>query len=363
MALRFKKYFDTGNFISRVLLHLLFWLIVVTYFAWGFGFKNYKISFLNAAFYLPGFMLVSYSLIYFLIPRYLIKKKYWLFFAGLIIVLLACRVYTWLAQVTITANAALEGLTMLTGKSILPFIHVGAITISIKLLKYWYQQKQQTMQAEQQKVTAELQLLKSQVHPHFLFNTLNNLYSLTLTKSDTAPVVVTHLADLLRYMLYECNEKEILLSKEITVLKKYVELEKLRYGDRIDLSFSYSGNTGELLIAPLLLLPFVENSFKHGVSEQLDQCWINIHLHAEQGQLIFNLSNSFSREKSATMIGGIGLQNIKKRLELIYTEKYMLDITAAEEMYSVKLRVQLTTIETTFSVAGDAAEIKPAISL
>jgi LytS/YehU family sensor histidine kinase len=219
---------------------------------------------------------------------------------------------------------------------------ICGVAVSIKLLKKWYLENDRNQKIEKEKMLMELEMLKAQVHPHFLFNTLNNLYSLTLTKSDNAPVVVTNLSDLLRYMLYECREKEVPLLNEITALKKYVELEKLRYGNRLDISFSYSGGVNDLLIAPLLLLPFVENSFKHGMSEQLDQCWINLHLHAEHDSFSFNLSNSCSKEKKQAMVGGIGLKNIKKRLDLIYAEHYNLNINQDEDMYSVKLTMRLS---------------------
>jgi LytS/YehU family sensor histidine kinase len=134
------------------------------------------------------------------------------------------------------------------------------------------------------------------------------------------------------------------LEKEIDMLKKYVELEKLRYGNRLDISFSCSGNVRQLKIAPLVLLPFVENSFKHGVSEQLDQCWINLHMHATGNTFTFNLSNSRSNEAATEAPGGIGLQNIKKRLELIYPGNYSMTINEAPEIYSVKLEVQLSTM-------------------
>ena len=199
-------------------------------------------------------------------------------------------------------------------------------------------------------------MLKAQVHPHFLFNTLNNLYSLTLTHSDKAPLVVTHLSELLRYMLYECNEKEVPLEKEIEALKKYVELEKLRYGNRIDVSFVSSGNIKENLIAPLLLIPFVENSFKYGTSEQLDQCWVNLHFHADGNNFTFNLNNSISNDKTKTVSGGIGLQNIKKRLELIYPGKYELTVNEEAGMFIVKLQLQLNPAEKiqTVTVNGES---------
>jgi LytS/YehU family sensor histidine kinase len=236
---------------------------------------------------------------------------------------------------------------------------VAGIAATIKISKYWFIKEQRNLQLQKENIESQLTILKAQVHPHFLFNTLNNLYSLTLTQSKTAPLVVTHLSELLRYMLYECNDKEVPLDKEIEALKKYVELEKLRYGNRIDVSFVCNGNTNKLFIAPLLLLPFVENSFKHGVSEQLDQCWINLHIYTEGTTLFFNLSNSFAGEKEAGKTGGLGLQNIKQRLALIYPGQYDLSINQEEEIFNIRLVLSLKSVADAEKITVIRNELKP----
>jgi sensor histidine kinase YesM len=222
---------------------------------------------------------------------------------------------------------------------------LGGIAVSIKLLKEWFRQKQKTWETQNEKIRIELELLKSQVHPHFLFNTLNNLYSLTLANSKKAPIAVTHLSDLLRYMLYECRDDEVPLEKEIAILKKYAELEKLRYGDRIEIAFNCTGETNELMIAPLLLLPFVENSFKYGTSEQVDQSWISLNIHLDENRLEFHLSNSRNSNLENKNGGGIGLSNVKKRLELIYNGKHELVIKDDDpELFVVKLKLGLKRV-------------------
>lgn len=241
----------------QVLLHIIFWAIIVTYFAWGFGFGvNYKAAFFNAILYLPGFIFIVYVHIYYLIPRYLITRKYIQFFTGLIISVAVCTAYSWAIELTLSANARFEGVTMATGRAILPFIHVAGIAISINLLNYWYRQKQKTTEAQNEKMAAELDLLKSQIHPHFLFNTLNNLYSFTLEKSEKAPEIILKLSNLLRFMIYESSVSFIPLQKEISILQQYIDLEQLRYGDRLDISFRINGDLYKKEVAPLLLLPF-----------------------------------------------------------------------------------------------------------
>ena len=222
---------------------------------------------------------------------------------------------------------------------------IAGLAISIKLLKKWYKENEQKQEMQKQKLSIELEILKSQVHPHFLFNTLNNLYSLTLVQSEKASTVVANLSDLLRYMLYECNSAEVSLDKEIKIIKKYVELEKLRYGDRIDVSMSTNGNADQLLIAPLLLIPFVENSFKHGLSDQLEQCWVNLYFHLDGNVLFFNLSNSSKKDNVSKHDGGIGLKNIQKRLDLIYKDRYDLQLIEEDEIFTVRLKIDLNRDE------------------
>jgi LytS/YehU family sensor histidine kinase len=291
---------------------------------------------------------------YFLIPRFLLKQQYLLtVVVALIIFFIAAVLNAVLGQYLISplhnklgitvkniSFLQINYLTILAG--LRGGITIAGISCAIKLMKYWYVKEQRNLQLQKENLESKLELLKSQVHPHFLFNTLNNLYSLTLTQSKQAPMVVTHLSDLLRYMLYECNEKTVPLNREVEALKKYVELEKLRYGNRIDVSFVCSGETDKLKIAPLLFLPFVENSFKHGVSHVLDQCWVNLHLHAGKDFISFNLSNSVAKNETNAGAGGIGLQNVKKRLDLLYPQQYELHISEEQEIFNVKLHISIS---------------------
>ena len=337
-----QSFFAKHDRIKKLLLHFLFWLIVLMYFAWGFGAGiDFTSSFINILMYLPGFMLLVYSLIYFLIPRYLIKKKYWQFFAALSVVLLLCMGYSEIVQ-TLIKSKIFNGLTMRKGRGVLPFIHVAGIAISINLLQYWYQQKQQTIEAEQQKTAAELELLKSQVHPHFLFNTLNNLYAHVLDQSPQAPEIVLKLSHLLRFMIYESSVPLIPLTKEIKLLQEYISLEQLRYGDRLDVSVTVTGSLEDKQITPLLMLPLVENAFKHGTSNQTDQCWISFDLHVTEQGMHFKLVNS--KDGAQTAAGdnssGIGLLNVRRRLDLLYNGRYTFATEADTEVYIVNLEIE-----------------------
>jgi LytS/YehU family sensor histidine kinase len=327
---------------GQISLHILFWVIIVTYFAWGFGFGvNYKAAYFNAILYLPGFTFIVYTLIYFLIPRYLIKRKYVQFFIGLILVVAICSAYSWGIELTLTPNAKFEGVTMATGRAILPFIHVAGIAISINLLNYWYRQKQKTTEVQNEKIAAELELLKSQIHPHFLFNTLNNLYSFSLEKSDKAPEIILKLSNLLRFMIYESDVTFIPLQKEISILQQYIDLEQLRYGARLDISFTVPEDLDKKQIAPLLLLPFVENVFKHGINNQTGHCWISFDLRLSESAIYLKLINSKDKDEIPDLpaFSGIGLQNVKKRLELLYPDRYNLTIQEMDEVFIVNLEL------------------------
>ncbi|MES2848082.1 MAG: histidine kinase [Bacteroidota bacterium] len=343
---------------NRILQHIAFWCFYVCIYAFNYH-KNNAIStdFFIAVFTLPSHFFFTYTQLYFLIPRFLLKRKVVYYLLSSIVLLKAATMLNWFSYSVFSGPLeltymrhfsildSLVNFDIRTARTTFAFLMICGIAVSIKLLKEWYKENDQRKKIENEKISMELEMLKAQLHPHFLFNTLNNLYSLTLLRSDKAPEVVTHLSDLLRYILYECNEKEVPLEKEIAVVKQYVELEKLRYGNRVDVGFSCEGNIEELSIAPLLLLPFAENCFKHGISEELDQCWINIYLQSEGNELNFIMSNSFSSSRQKTIAGGLGLQNISRRLELLYPGKYQLTNTITNETYTTKLNIKLTAIE------------------
>ncbi|RIA09526.1 histidine kinase [Flavobacteriaceae bacterium MAR_2010_72] len=333
---------------SKVGLHVLFWVLILTYFAWGFGLDvNPKQSFLNALFFIPGHLIMVYTLLYFLVPKFLLKRRFLPFFIGFVILVMICALYTVIAQLSVSSNPSLSGANITVGRNILPFIHVGAIAASIKLLKHWYFQRQLTIEAEQQKTIAELKLLKAQLHPHFLFNTLNNLYSHTLDASPKSPEIVMKLSGLLRFMIYESNSARIPLSAELELLQSYISLEQLRYGDRLEVSITISGAIEKFQIAPLLMLPFLENAFKHGTSRQIDQCWISFDLAIEEHTMRFKLVNSIDpiADHDYGNLGGLGLQNVKRRLQLLYKDQHNLQLVKLDEVFVVTLDVTLEALE------------------
>jgi two-component system, LytTR family, sensor kinase len=199
------------------------------------------------------------------------------------------------------------------------------------------------LQLQRDNLTLELNALKAQINPHFLFNTLNNIYSLALRKSDKAPDIVLKLSDMMRYVLYECNSGPVPVEKEIQFVSNYIELERIRHGSQASINYSLTGNPEESRIEPLLLIPIVENCFKHGINAQMKSGFVDIQLNVFKGKLQLEVANSVPLNGSSFHDkGGIGLDNVKKRLELIYPDKHKLEITALPQSYKVDLELNLT---------------------
>jgi len=328
---------------NRLLMHVLFWTSVTLFFCFVFNRgESPWITMGNSLGFLPGHMIFAYTLNYFLLPRYVLKGKFVSACIGLLGVLAIALFYLRIADVYILHYSGYRRLWVLLNfpRSIFALFSVGWIAVSIKLIKHWYLEKEIQQRLEKEKLIVELQLLKSQLHPHFLFNTLNSLYSLTLEQSQQAPPLVLKLAGLLRYILYECNEPYTPLDKEIENIRNYIELEQSRFRERLDISLSFTGDFAGRTIAPLLLLPFIENSIKHGVSKQLDTSWISLHLHVENDVLTFQLINSRDEQPQSDP-QGLGLRNVQRRLLLLYPGLHTLKLTPEEDNYMVYLTIRL----------------------
>ena len=350
----------------RLQRHIIFWVSWWLFQTFIYSFspaielntgylKRLTLSSVDAFFYLSAHMFLAYSLMYYVLPRFILKEKY--VKAALVTVLLL------LATATISALTNFYILDPL-GRSVLSHVGQripltqdslfffaliaglrGAITIggfaaAIKLIKYLTMKEQKNTELQKQNISSQLQLLKAQVHPHFLFNTLNNIYSHAQVASKDAPRLVAGLSDLLRYMLYECNQATVPLWKELKMLRDYIALEQIRYNNQLDLSIEIPDDDGDLLIAPLLLLPLVENSFKHGTSQVLDHPWISLIISLNGSELKMKLVNGKSEYSDKTS-SGIGINNVRTRLELIYPGRHELRISNTEDAFIVTLNVEL----------------------
>lgn len=205
----------------------------------------------------------------------------------------------------------------------------------------FYQRQKQLLELREQKQAAELRALKGQLNPHFIFNTLNNIYALALCRSEQTATAVERLSGILDYVLHHTHDQTVLVTKEVKMISDYIALEKLRFGNRVNVSFQH--NINDLIsVAPLLLLTLVENAFKHGASQELGQARIDISLSSNTGQIDFKISNSKPKSQLVKENGSaIGLKNLKKQLELLYPHSHQLTLQETDSDYCVELRIQV----------------------
>jgi sensor histidine kinase YesM len=319
-------------------------------------------------------MAFTYAVIYGILPR-IIRKKNWLITAVLLIFVVAATI---IAQYFSSMHLGLMGYkrgfapppdstySIAHAFKIFFFNHptVAALAVAIKLLKRWWIKQKETEQAAKEKLRAELQLLKAQIHPHFLFNSLNNIYSFTLEGSPKAPEMIQKLSGLLHYMLHECRQSLVPLEKELKMITDYISLEKIRYGHQLKIDVNIQDEFSSVQITPLLLIPFVENSFKHGTSKMMAHPYVRLHISKQGDVLFFFLTNSkpLTEVTSANGSHGLGLKNVKKRLELLYPGRHELQIIEEPLSYTVWLKIALTETLTA-GIKASLNEQKPVYEL
>lgn len=334
----------------RVGWHLLFWLavFVLYWITYGGYLDKYYEQFILNAIALPARIIGTYVFIYLILPFAIEKKQPFIF--G-ILVLIHAVLFGLSIHASFYYTTPLHEFHRFSDQSLFNHTKIFSSTISnyaiplmaatIVILKKWYINELKNKKLAEEKIAAELNFLKSQVHPHFLFNTLNNLYALTLIKSDKTPDIVLKLSDLLDYMIYKSNAAFVPLKKELEILEGYIELEKMRYNERLDLKYEINGDTGSHEIAPLILLPFIENCFKHGASKDRTKPSIHIRMDIEPDLLLIKVINSVPAEKKEDQKEnvGIGLKNVKRRLELIYPGQHELLIYQGDTLFSVECKI------------------------
>jgi sensor histidine kinase YesM len=330
----------------RILRHTVFWLCWLLGWAcfWALVGTPFLTILVRVALYIPVFMIYSYPVSHIAVPTLLLKGRY-LASLGFILFWIVVGWYLNVFFLDHIFISALQRLNLYdSGENKALGFHCIVVTAAsfsaVSLLKHWMQKQQAWLQAEREKITAQLQLLKAQLHPHFLFNTLNNIYSFSLQTSPKTPQMILKLSSLLSYMLYDCKADEVLLEKEVDVMKNYIDLEKERYGDKIDISVNIHGDIQDKYITPLLILPFLENAFKHGTSEQLEKPWMSVDIAVKDHLLQCKVVNS-KNEFVPCSENGLGIQNLKQRLELLYPGKYDLKLADEGDFFVVSLLLEL----------------------
>ena len=318
------------------------------------GYFSYIFLVLVKAFLLLlAHMLFCYGIIYIIVPNFQLKKNYWLLATGL---LLACMLMLPLSNFLYTRIYPLIdkgfGLHVAVRDKFIVWRSVDAglinsvkltlVALAITLLKGWWVKQKEKEHLEKEKIRADLQLLKAQIHPVFLFNTLNNIITHAEAASPKAPEMLIKLSDVLSYMLYECDAPKVKLEKEIGMIKDYMTLEKIRQGERLDMTFQINGNPDGQFISPLLLLPFIDHSFSYCNNQLLEQAWVNLDITIDENFLSMKLINGVPADLSSEgEHDKQSLDNIKKRLELLYAGRYELKINAEHELLIVHLNLKL----------------------
>lgn len=357
---------------DRVKQHLLFWGIWYVYFAlthaaFPFGdpemsyFKNPVYTFTESFFIVLALVPLTYGMLYFVLPKFILKKKYLLaiffiiafwFAGGILNLYLMGTIFPQLLALLLPSQylplaPRSEGVSFFMA---VVATNKGAFTIAcsalmLKFGQHWYRKEHRNLQLQKENTESQLRLLTAQVHPHFLFNTLNNIYSQTQIESPKGSKMIMGLSDILRYILYEGQKPMVQLKQELQLIIEYVNLEKIRYDNKLEVNVLIPATPNNLYIAPLLLLPFVENCFKHGTSNVLENPWINLTIALKDTTLVMKLINGkgFAKEKEQKR-SGIGINNVRQRLNLLYKDKYDLQIREEEEVFVVDLRIELIRI-------------------
>ncbi len=333
------------------LLHLSFWCFYVSFYAYAISSRpGREISItrmsLSLSLQLSFAMLVTYSNYFILLPRYLRHQKTWKYLIEFIIpftILIFTRVYV--QRFVMESFDIHERYYYTTFYIVQLSFDTLLITIFVGMLRFatgWFELEARRKQMENDKLMNELKFLKAQINPHFLFNTLNNLYYLAYSQSPNTTEVIAKLSQMMRYMIYDSNYQQVLLTKEIEYMKNYISLERLRLNNEVPIDFVLEGEAENKLITPLIFITFLENAFKHGVSANNPASWVKINIKMEGNECIYTVENSKlksvveNKEKS-----GIGLQNMKRRLELSYPGRYTLKTDDQTDRYFVQLNLSL----------------------
>ncbi len=324
--------------------HLLFWLLLaILLTVIGEHTKSLLFSFLMEIINLSFYAGVVYYNIFYLIPKFLSRKKFGKYIAYLVVTIVVATMLKVVVFSLVHTGFDSKVWVVNQGYIFLALFLIAVASTIAKISVDWVTYQREKQEIITKNVTSELRFLRSQINPHFLFNTLNSLYALTLKKSDIAPEIVLKLSEMMRYMLYECNEKSVLLANEVNYIKNYLALERLRHGDHVDIQFEITGEINDQRIAPLFFIPFLENSFKHGLNHELVDGFVHINLNVEENSVHLNIKNSKPEAMpmaASKRSSGFGLANVRQRLNMIYPDKHELKVVVGPQAYHMDLYIE-----------------------
>ncbi|MCK4943228.1 MAG: histidine kinase, partial [Candidatus Aminicenantes bacterium] len=317
---------------SRLAIHFYWWIFIYLFFFHLVGARESE-SFRWGIFFYFFFLPLPVDIHFFLLHHFFKRKKYLIYGLLLTSVIILMGFLTNLFNIRyLRAHDTLL-------KSLLEVSLIIIIVTAIKIVKDGFKQKLQLQEIQARQLQTELQLLGSQVNPHFLFNTLNNLYSLSLDNSDKLPRVIKKLSDLMAYMFESSQDQQVPVMAEKEFVENYLDLEKLRLPTGSDIRFIVEGNLDNRIIAPMLFIPLVENCFKHGAKATTGKFFVHLHLEVSNHKLIFTTSNNIG-PRAQPSNSGMGLKNLRRRLELLYPGIHNLSVNQKKESFQAQLEIR-----------------------
>lgn len=333
-----------------LLLHISFWVLYFSYRIYDiYGYTGLERALIYTGLPTAFNLIASYTHYIFILPI-LFRDKNWKKYVLLLIALLVAvfcvrilvenQVYPQFVPNEDYFKTLKLSRVISTVWDTLTFL---AFTGMIRFALDWFELENKRKQLENEKLNAELNYLKSQINPHFLFNTLHNLNALVYAGAKNANDVIIKLSNIMRYMIYESGKERVSLASEINYMNDYIHLESIRLNNSFKLNFTIEGPVEQIKIAPLLLITFLENAFKHGVSDQEPDCWITVTLSVTETKLQYGVSNKKIKSvRQNKLKSGFGLDNVKRRLLLSYPDKHVLVVDEADDTYTINLTLQLT---------------------
>jgi len=346
-----KKYWELNHPILRIVQHLAFWVLSFFVFLYLFktGTKPEKIDYVYTILFQLTLVPAVYINIELLLPTLGNRKRilFYLLSFIVLIILFAWINYNFFDNWSAKVFPDYFFISYFTLREVILFFLVYIIiTMLLKLSKSWFKVswlQKELLEKEKQKAEVELKALKAQINPHFFFNTLNSIYSMALDKDERLPGTVLQLSDLMRYFIYGSKDNFIPLEKELTVVNDYIALQKIRSGEQLSVQINKDGEVSEQKIAPLLLITFLENAFKHGAKGSSENTFIRLDIKVEKDKLSFVVENNkgIIDEVNTGKYNGLGLENVKRQLELLYPGKHLLNIKDQSDRFSVALQLSL----------------------
>ena len=346
-----RKYWELNHPLLRILQHLVFWVLSIILFLQLFktGSKAEKVDYVYAGLFQLSLLPAVYLNLGLLLPRFGKRKHILIYLVLLVasIILFSWINYKFFASWSVNVFPDYFFISYFTLKEIIFFFTTYVVITSLlKLSKSWFwvsELEKELLEKEKQKTEVELKALKAQINPHFFFNTLNSIYSMALNKDERLPDTILQLSELMRYFLYESKDNFIPLKKELDVVDNYIALQRIRSGKHLKIETQKSGSVNGQQIAPLLLITFIENAFKHGAKGDSTDPYIKVNIVIEKSRLLFSVLNNKGTidEIKTTDHVGLGLENIKRQLELLYPGKHSLTINDMKSSFGIELQLAL----------------------